>query len=43
MPDIATLQNLIVSIIPEYFTYYNWKGFYMLDPDDPEMLVLEPF
>ena len=42
-PDIVTLQNLIVSIIPERLTYYNWAGFYMLDPDDPEMLVLGPF
>ncbi len=42
-PDIVTLQNLIVSIIPRHLTYCNWTGFYMLEPDDPEMLVLGPF
>jgi L-methionine (R)-S-oxide reductase len=23
--------------------HYSWTGFYMLDPNDPEMLVLGPF
>jgi hypothetical protein len=30
--DLATLQNFIVEIIPERLPYYNWTGFYMLDP-----------
>jgi L-methionine (R)-S-oxide reductase len=41
--DLAALQEFIVKIIPERLPYYNWTGFYMLDPHDPEMLVLGPF
>lgn len=41
--DLAALQNFIVEIIPQRLSYYNWTGFYMLDPDDPETLVLGPF
>jgi L-methionine (R)-S-oxide reductase len=41
--DLASLQNFIVEIIPQRLPYYNWTGFYMLDPDDSEMLVLEAF
>ena len=41
--DLASLQSFIVSIIPSRLPYYHWTGFYMLDPEDPEMLVLGPF
>jgi L-methionine (R)-S-oxide reductase len=41
--DLADLQNFIVEIIPNRLPYYNWAGFYMLDPDDAETLVLGPF
>jgi L-methionine (R)-S-oxide reductase len=41
--DLAALQNFIVEIIPNRLPYYNWTGFYMLDPDDTETLVLGPF
>ncbi len=41
--DLAALQNFIVEIIPARLPYYNWTGFYMLDPADPETLVLGPF
>jgi L-methionine (R)-S-oxide reductase len=41
--DLAALQNFIVEIIPNRLPYYNWTGFYMLDLDDPETLVLGPF
>ncbi len=34
---------MIVEIIPERLPYYNWTGFYMLDPVDPNMLVLGPY
>jgi putative methionine-R-sulfoxide reductase with GAF domain len=37
--DLASLQNFIVEIIPQRLPYYNWTGFYMLDPNDPETLV----
>ncbi len=32
-----------VQAIAGALPYYNWTGFYMLDPVDPEMLVLGPF
>lgn len=41
--DLQALQNFIVAIIAQHLPYYNWTGFYMLDPDNPEMLVLGPF
>jgi len=41
--DLAALQHFIVEIIPNRLHYYNWTGFYMLDPDDTETLVLGPF
>lgn len=41
--DLASLQNFIVEIIPRRLPYYNWTGFYMIDPNDPETLVLGPF
>jgi L-methionine (R)-S-oxide reductase len=41
--DLASLQNFIVEIIPQRLTYYNWTGFYMLDPADSETLVLGGF
>ncbi|HEY2039458.1 MAG TPA: GAF domain-containing protein [Edaphobacter sp.] len=41
--DLTALQNFIVEIIPERLPYYNWTGFYMLDPLDSETLVLGPF
>jgi L-methionine (R)-S-oxide reductase len=41
--DLAALQHFIVEIIPRRLPYYNWTGFYMLDPEDGETLVLGPF
>ncbi len=41
--DLAALQNFIVGIIPDRLPYCNWTGFYMLDPDAPETLVLGPY
>ena len=41
--DLAALQDFIVEIIPQRLPYYNWAGFYMLDPNDSEMLVLGPY
>ena len=42
-PSLESLQNFIVDIIPSRLPYYNWTGFYMLDLNDAEMLVLGPF
>ena len=41
--DLRALQNFVVETIPARLPYYNWTGFYMLDPDDPETLVLGPY
>jgi GAF domain-containing protein len=40
---LTDLQRFVVEIIPNRLPYYNWTGFYMLDHNDPEMLVLGPF
>jgi L-methionine (R)-S-oxide reductase len=41
--DLAALQRFVVEIIPARLPYYNWTGFYMLDPEDEQMLVLGPY
>jgi L-methionine (R)-S-oxide reductase len=41
--DFSALQEFSVGLIAERLPYYNWVGFYMLDPDDPNVLVLGPF
>ncbi len=41
--DLKSLQEFCVSIIAERLPYYNWVGFYMLDQDDENVLVLGPF
>ena len=40
---LESLQRAIVGAIPQRLSHYNWTGFYMLDTDDPRMLVLGPF
>ncbi|MGA2570625.1 MAG: GAF domain-containing protein [Terracidiphilus sp.] len=42
-PSLAALQQFIVERIAQSLSTYNWAGFYMLDPHDPETLVLGPF
>jgi L-methionine (R)-S-oxide reductase len=42
-PSLRSLQEGLTVAIAERLSYYNWIGFYMLDPDDPETLVLGPF
>jgi GAF domain-containing protein len=41
--SLRSLQEGVVKEISERLPYYDWVGFYMLDPSDPEMLVLGPF
>jgi L-methionine (R)-S-oxide reductase len=41
--DFISLQKLLVELIAERLPYYNWVGFYMLDPTDENVLVLGPF
>ena len=42
-PSLTSLQEAVVKVISEQLPHYDWVGFYMLDPSDPEMLVLGPF
>ena len=39
----ADLQRRMVDFLHNRFPDYNWVGFYMLDPNDPAMLVLGPY
>ena len=41
--DLLALQQFSVRLIAERLPSYNWVGFYMLDPNDPSVLVLGPF
>jgi L-methionine (R)-S-oxide reductase len=41
--DFTSLQDLLVELIAGRLPYYNWVGFYMLDPRDEDVLVLGPF
>jgi len=41
--NFHALQEFSVRTIAENLHHYNWVGFYMLDPEDPETLVLGPF
>ncbi len=41
--SLKSLQEKIVESIAQRLPYYDWIGFYMLDPNDAETLVLRPF
>lgn len=41
--DVLALQEFIVHLIAQRLPYYNWVGFYMLDPQDASVLVLGPY
>jgi len=41
--SLATLQQRMVEAMAREISYYSWTGFYMLDPYDPETLVLGQF
>lgn len=41
--SLDLLQKETVQAIAGELPHYNWVGFYMLDPLDPETLVLGPF
>ena len=42
-PSLTLLQQRIVEAIARRLPHCNWTGFYMLDPKQPETLVLGPF
>ena len=37
------LMNSMVTLLHEKLVRYNWVGFYMIDPNDSNVLVLGPF
>lgn len=41
--NLAVLEQFVVERMACELPAYNWAGFYMLDPHDPETLVLGPF
>lgn len=41
--SLEALQTGIVTAAARRLPHYNWTGFYMLDPADPETLVLGAF
>jgi len=41
--DFSSLQKFAVDVIAQNLPYYDWVGFYMLDPDDSSVLVLGPY
>ena len=41
--DLKSLQEFCVGTIAERLPYYNWVGFYMLDQEDENTLILGPF
>jgi L-methionine (R)-S-oxide reductase len=41
--SLEELQTGMVEAIAQRLPHYSWTGFYMLDPNDPETLVLGPF
>jgi len=43
LDDVLALQEFIVHLIAQRLPYYNWVGFYMLDPQDESVLVLGPY
>ena len=43
VPNADALMNSIVSLLHEKLSRYNWVGFYLLDPNDANMLVLGAF
>ena len=42
-PTLYALEKDIVAAIAAEFPHYNWTGFYMLDPADPQTLLLGAF
>jgi GAF domain-containing protein len=41
--DFTSLQEFCVSAIAGRLSYYNWVGFYMLDPGNEHFLILGPY
>ena len=41
--SLEELQKGLVATMATQLPHYSWTGFYMLDPNDPDTLVLGPF
>ncbi len=41
--NLDTLMKKIVILLKEKIDYYNWVGFYLIDPDKKDELILGPF
>jgi hypothetical protein len=41
--SLEELQTNLVTAMAAKLPHYSWTGFYMLDPQDPDTLVLGPF
>jgi L-methionine (R)-S-oxide reductase len=41
--DLTALQQFCVDTITQRLPGYDWAGFYMLDPNDANVLVLGPY
>jgi L-methionine (R)-S-oxide reductase len=42
-PTLESLQRTVVEALSRELAHYSWTGFYMLDPGDPDTLILGPF
>ena len=42
-PTVKLLVETISQRVHEKMTRYNWVGFYMVDPSDPDILLVGPF
>jgi GAF domain-containing protein len=42
-PSVESLMKHIADELHEKMTRYNWVGFYVIDPADPNYLVIGPF
>ena len=42
-PTLESLQQKVVEVLSRDLAHYSWTGFYMLDPDDADTLLLGPF
>ena len=42
-PTVKLLMETISQRVHEKMTRYNWVGFYMVDPSDPDILLVGPF
>jgi L-methionine (R)-S-oxide reductase len=42
-PTLASLQQTVVEVLSRDLAHYSWTGFYMLDSNDHNILILGPF